>query len=68
MGLKALKQEGVVLIRLWLVVIVLTVISWLVLKLVQKSIHLGWLFLFWVVAVFGTTLLLYGLSVLLAGV
>lgn len=67
MDLKTLKQEGDILIRLWLVVIVLTVISWVILKLAQKSIHLGWVFLFWTVAIFGTTLLLYGLSVLVAG-
>lgn len=53
-------------VRLWLVTIVLTAISWLVLKLVRKSIHIGLVFLFWIVVIFGSTALLYVGSVWLA--
>ncbi|WP_373018993.1 hypothetical protein [Thiomicrorhabdus sp.] len=49
--------------RLWILVIAMTVISWFVLKLINKPTHIGLVFLFWVVAIMGTTLLLYGVSV-----
>ncbi len=50
-------------IRLILVAVVLTIISWLVFKLIRKPINIGWVFLFWVLAIFVSTALLYGLSV-----
>jgi len=53
----------VLFIRLWVIVIILTGISWLVLKVINRPKHVGLVFLFWVVAVWGTTLLLYGVSV-----
>ncbi|WP_198525677.1 hypothetical protein [Thiomicrorhabdus sp. Kp2] len=55
-----------VLIRLWLIALVLTVISWFLLKLIRKPIHIGWVFLFWVAAIFGTMGLIYAGSVWLA--
>ena len=53
-------------IRLILISLVLTVISWVVLKLIRKPMHIGLVFLFWVVAVVGTTALLYVISVWMA--
>lgn len=50
-------------IRLWLVAMVLTVVSWLLLKLIRKSVHIGLIFLFWVLAIFGSMGLLYVASV-----
>ncbi|MDX1352919.1 MAG: hypothetical protein R3254_07900 [Thiomicrorhabdus sp.] len=52
-----------VILRLWLVVLVLTVISWFVLKLVRKSVHIGWVFLFWIAVIFGSMALIYAGSV-----
>ncbi|MDX1346750.1 MAG: hypothetical protein R3189_00720 [Thiomicrorhabdus chilensis] len=49
--------------RLWILVVVMTIISWFVLRLVNKPTHIAWVFLFWVAAIMGATLLLYGLSV-----
>ncbi|MEA3406171.1 MAG: hypothetical protein U9R28_10610 [Pseudomonadota bacterium] len=51
------------LFRLWIIVVVMTAISWLVLKVVSRPKHIGLVFLFWVVAIWGSTLLLYGISV-----
>jgi hypothetical protein len=51
-------------IRLWLIVLVLTVVSRLLLGLLGKHINIGWIFLFWVVAILGTTGLLYLISML----
>jgi len=42
----------------------MTVISWAILKVVNKPKHFGLVFLFWVVAIWGTTILLYGISVM----
>lgn len=50
-------------IRLWLVAMVLTVVSWLLLKLIRKSVHIGLIFLFWILAIFGSMGLLYVVSV-----
>jgi len=50
-------------IRLMLVSMVLTIISWVVLKLVRKSVHIGLVFLFWVFTIFGSMGLLYVISV-----
>jgi len=55
-------------VKLWVVILVLTAISWVVLKLVLKPLHIGWIFLFWVITLFGLAALLYGGSVWLAGV
>lgn len=52
-----------VFIRLWIIAMVLTVISWFVLKLIRKTVHIGWIFLFWLLALFGSTGLLYVISV-----
>lgn len=53
-------------IRLWIVVFALTLASWLVLKVIRKPINLFLVFGFWVVVVWGTMGLIYGISVLLA--
>lgn len=53
-------------IRLWLVVAVLTVLSWLILKVVRKPINFFWVLLFWLAAIWGTMGGIYLLSVLLA--
>jgi len=50
-------------IRLWLVAMVLTFVSWLLLKLIRKSVNIGLIFLFWVLAIFGSMGLLYVVSV-----
>lgn len=50
-------------IRLGLIAIVLTVVSWLLLKLARKSVHIGLIFLFWVLTIFGSMGLLYAVSV-----
>ncbi len=55
-------------VRLWLIILVLTAVSWVVLKLIRKPMHIGWIFLFWVVVLFGLAALLYGGSVWLAGI
>lgn len=59
--------RSMLMIRLWLVVVVLTVVSWVVLKLIRKPWHIGWVLLFWVVVIFGSMLLIYGTSIWLAG-
>ncbi len=53
-------------IRLLLVILVLTLFSWVVLKLVRKPMHIGLVFLFWTVAVISCMALLFGISVLMA--
>lgn len=54
-------------IRIWVLVVIITVISYLVLKLIKKPVHIAWVFLFWAAVIFGTILLLYGASVWFAG-
>ncbi|BBP46479.1 hypothetical protein THMIRHAS_18520 [Thiosulfatimonas sediminis] len=54
-------------IRLWLVVLVLAVLSWLLLRFIDKPQALRKLVLFWVVAVFGSMGMMYVLSVWVAG-
>lgn len=49
-------------IRLWLIVLVLTIVSRLILGLLGKRINIGWIFLFWVVAILGATGVLYLIS------
>ncbi|WP_168188939.1 hypothetical protein [Thiomicrorhabdus sediminis] len=51
------------LIRLFVISLVLTLISWFVLKLVRKSVHIGLVFLFWIATIFGSMGLLYLISV-----
>ena len=50
-------------IRLWLLVLIMTGISWIILKLIRKPMHIGLIFLFWVIAILGSTALLYMVSV-----
>lgn len=52
-----------VIIRMWLLVMIATVVAWLLLRLAGKRVHIGWVFLFWVLTVFGGTALFYGVSV-----
>jgi len=54
-------------IRLWVVILVLTAVSWVVLRLIRKPLHIGWIFLFWIVILFGLMALFYGGSIWLAG-
>jgi hypothetical protein len=54
-------------IRLSLAILVLSGLSWLVLKLISKPVHIGLVLLFWIFVVFGSAALLYGLSVWQAG-
>lgn len=53
--------------RLWFIVIGLTLLSWLVLKAIRKPVNLFLVFLFWIIAIWGTMGLVYVLSVFLAG-
>lgn len=53
-------------IRLWIVVFALTLASWLVLKVIRKPVNLFLVFGFWIIAIWGTMGLIYGISVLLA--
>lgn len=50
-------------LRLWLLVFIMTAISWAILKLIRQPMNLGLNFLFWIVAVFGSSAILYGVSV-----
>ncbi|MBD3611450.1 MAG: hypothetical protein HUJ13_03360 [Hydrogenovibrio crunogenus] len=50
-------------IKVWLFIMILTVLSWLGLKIVRKPLHIGWVFLFWVVTVLGGTAFFYMISV-----
>lgn len=54
-----------VLLKLWLITILATVVSWYALKLVKNPKPLGWVFLFWVGVIGVTTILLYLVSVFL---
>lgn len=53
-------------IRLWLVVIVLTLLSWLVLKAIRKPQNIFLVLLFWLAAIWGSVGSVYLISVLLA--
>lgn len=53
-------------IRLILIALVLTAVSWVVLKLIRKPVHIGLVFIFWVVVLIASMALLYVTSVLLA--
>ncbi|WP_172959676.1 hypothetical protein [Thiomicrorhabdus aquaedulcis] len=53
--------------KMVLLILVLTVASWLVLKLISKPMHIGLVLLFWIAVVFGSAGLLYGFSVWQAG-
>ncbi|MDG4811867.1 hypothetical protein P8629_02505 [Hydrogenovibrio sp. 3SP14C1] len=50
-------------IKVWLFIMILTVLSWLGLKAVRKPMHIGWVFLFWVVTILGGTAFFYMISV-----
>lgn len=50
-------------LRMWLLIIIVTVISWLVLKVIGKPKHIGWVFLFWIVTILGGTAFFYMISV-----
>lgn len=54
-------------VRLLLIALVLTLLTWVVLKLIRKPIHIGLVFVFWVVTILTSMALLYGVSVWLAG-
>lgn len=54
-------------IRLLLIAVVLTLISWVVLKLIRKPLNIGLVFIFWVVTILTSMAILYGASVWLAG-
>lgn len=53
--------------RLWIVILVLSALSWLALKVVNKPIALGWVFLFWTAAIWGGLGSVYLLSVWISG-
>lgn len=53
-------------VRLLLLAAILTLISWVVLKLIRKPIHIGLVFIFWIAAIVVTMTSLYVISVLLA--
>lgn len=55
-----------VIVKIWIIIMLATVVSWYGLKLVNNPKPLGWVFLFWVAAVGVTTALLYFVSVYLA--
>ncbi|QKI88776.1 hypothetical protein [Thiomicrorhabdus xiamenensis] len=57
----------IAILRLWVVVLILTVLTWLLLKYIGKRQSFWLVLLFWVVAVFGSIGLMYGLSVWVAG-
>ncbi|MGC9385968.1 MAG: hypothetical protein ACP5D0_03410 [Hydrogenovibrio sp.] len=50
-------------IKVWLFIIVLTLVSWYLLKLTGKPTHIGWVFLFWIVTILGGTAFFYMVSV-----
>jgi hypothetical protein len=54
-----------VVLKLWLLVLIATGVSWYALKLVNNPKPLGWIFLFWIGVVGVSTVLLYLVSVFL---
>jgi len=52
-----------IIVSLWLMVMVLTAVSWVVLTLIGRPQHVGFILLFWMVSILGTTALLYLISV-----
>jgi thiol:disulfide interchange protein len=50
-------------VRLWVIVLIAAGVSWLVLRLLNRPKHFGWVLLFWIAVIFGGTGLVYGLSV-----
>ncbi|WP_158660991.1 hypothetical protein [Thiomicrorhabdus sp. Milos-T2] len=50
-------------IRLLLVALVLTVISWLILNAIRKPVNIGFVFLFWVATILASMAFLYLISV-----
>lgn len=51
-----------VILKLWLLTVVATGVSWYALKLVNNPKPLGWIFLFWIGVVGVSTVLLYLVS------
>lgn len=49
--------------RLWLLILVMTGVSWLVLKVINRPKPIALVLLFWIAVIMGSTLLFYGLSV-----
>lgn len=54
-------------IRFGILVLVLTVVSWLVLKVLRRPAHFGLVFLFWVLVVMVVVTGFYGISVWVSG-
>ncbi|RUM90404.1 MAG: hypothetical protein DSZ27_09205 [Thiomicrospira sp.] len=50
-------------IKVWLFIMILTVLSWFGLKMAGKPLHIGWVFLFWIVTILGGTAFFYMVSV-----
>lgn len=57
----------VMVIRLWILVLIIAVLSWLLLGFINKPQSFWKVLLFWIVAVFGTMGMMYVLSVWVAG-
>lgn len=57
----------VTIIRLWIVVMILAVLSWLLLRFIDKAQSFWKVLLFWIVAIFGSMGMMYVLSVWVAG-
>ncbi len=55
-------------IRFWVFVVVMTLVSFWVLRLIGRSVPLLKLFLFWLGVTLASVALLYGVSLFLAGV
>jgi hypothetical protein len=57
---------GVMIIKIWLMILLATLASWYVLKLVNNPKPLLWVFLFWLGVIVLSALLLYFISVFVA--
>ena len=57
----------VMVIRLWIVVLIIAVLSWLLLRFIDKPQSFWKVLLFWIVALFGSMGLMYALSIWVAG-
>lgn len=53
-------------VKIWIIIMLATLVSWYGLKLVNNPKPLGWVFLFWLAVIGITTVLLYFVSVYLA--
>ncbi|UQB41777.1 hypothetical protein JX580_08880 [Thiomicrospira microaerophila] len=52
-------------VKIWLIIMLATLASWYVLKLVNNPKPLAWIFMFWLAVIGTTTVLLYLVSVYL---